>query len=160
MTKSLLRMTVSGGGAGTGVKELALARLNKLAMAIEEVAVDEQISLAALRELADDNNEDIANYMAAVALCTELRWDNQVPNVARVCVGNCQKFGSIAMLGKVVDAVANDSALAATTTVNAHACLKQCEQAPACEIASSAGNLMLAPSTSDAIVDALRELNS
>lgn len=158
MNKTPLRMTVSGGGAGTGVKELDFARLNKLALAIEDVASDDQISLAALRELADDNNQELSHYVAAVALCTELRWTAPQTVVAKICVGNCQKSGAIALIDKVTVALDRDPALAKLVTVSSSACLKQCEQAPACEIASPHGNAMLAPTTADAIIAALREL--
>lgn len=158
MSKSPLRMTVSGGGAGTGVKELDFARLNKLALAIEEVADDDQISLSALRELADDNNQELSHYVAAVALCTELRWTAPQAVVARVCVGNCQKSGAISIIDKITDELGRDPALAKLVTLSSSACLKQCEQAPACEIVSPHGNAMLAPTTAVAIVAALREI--
>ena len=160
MNKAPFRMTVSGGGAGTGVKELDLARLNKLALAIDEVADDDQISLAALRELADDNNQELSHYVAAVALCTELRWTAPQAVDARICVGNCQKSGAIAIIDNVTAALARDPALAKLVTVSSSACLKRCEQAPACEIVSPHGNIMLAPATADAIVTTLRELAS
>ncbi len=151
---------MSGGGAGTGVKELDFARLNKLALAIEEVADNDQISLAALRELADDNNQELSHYVAAVALCTELVWAAPQAITARICVGNCQKSGAIAIIDRVTAELDRDVALAKLVTVSSSACLKQCEQAPACEIVSPHGNAMLAPTTAEAIVAALRELSA
>lgn len=158
MTKSLLKMTVSGGGAGTGVKELDLGKLNKFAMAIEEIADDDQISFAALRELADDNGDDVSHYVAAVALCTELRWQNPQPIVARVCVGNCQKYGAIGVIDKVAAELGRNEALSQRAVVIGATCLNQCERGPAVEVGSSDGKVLLAPATVDTVVAALREM--
>jgi NADH:ubiquinone oxidoreductase subunit E len=87
-----------------------------------------------------------------------LRWQNPQPIVARVCVGNCQKYGAIGVIDKVAAELGRNEALSQRAVVIGATCLNQCERGPAVEVGSADGKALLAPATVDTVVAALREM--
>jgi hypothetical protein len=136
-----------------GHRELDLTKLNKLAMELEEISDDEAVALDAVRGLADDTGTETSHYLAALALCTDIRVIAQTgptAAMARVCVGNCQRAGAIALIDQLLASKEFD--------VCAINCIKQCERGPAVELVTAAGTLVIAPATAATVSDAVRQL--
>jgi NADH:ubiquinone oxidoreductase subunit E len=146
---SLLQRS-SASVAGTH-KELDLTKLNKLVMELDGIADEEVVTSAQIQELADDSGTEASHYLAAMALCSDLRLAPNTDRVlARVCVGNCQRTGAIALMNQLLAAGLCDVA-----AIN---CIKQCERGPAAEIVTNAGTLVLAPASEQLVLDAVRQL--
>jgi hypothetical protein len=147
---SLLQRS-SASVAGTH-KELDLTKLNKLVMELDGVADDEVVTSAQIQELSDDSGTEASHYLAAMALCSDLRLAASSTDrlLARVCVGNCQRSGAIALMDQLLAGGECDVA-----AIN---CIKQCERGPAAELVTNAGTLVLAPATAQLVLDAVRQL--
>jgi len=144
-------------------EDVPLGRLSSMGLEIEEIAEGEQVSLAALIELAEDRGRPTSHYLAAIPLATELRLvpsvaPSAVPVTVKVCAGTCQRWGALDLLDHLAErsAAARFSGFAIAPVT----CLDRCDQAPACEVHSPHGQLVLAPATKTALDDALRELAS
>jgi hypothetical protein len=148
------------------------ARLAAMGLELEDIADGDSVALPALIELAEDRGRPASHYLAAVALATELRvapprvTDPRGPAVrpglsapitVRVCAGTCQRWGALDLLEHLSGQLAGRSA-APAFAIAPVSCLDRCDQAPACEIHGSHGQLVVAPATTAALDDALREL--
>ena len=139
-------------------EDVPLGRLSSMGLEIEEIAEGEQVSLAALIELAEDRGRPTSHYLAAIPLATELRLAPPASITVKVCAGTCQRWGALDLLDHLAErsAAARFSGFAIAPVT----CLDRCDQAPACEVHSPHGQLVLAPATKTALDDALRELAS
>src|SRR4051794_16273282 len=105
-------------------EDVPLARLAAMGLELEDLAENDEITMAALVELAEDRGRPPSHYLAAVALATELRVAGPAGRTVRVCTGTCQRYGALDLLDH----------LAARTrdfTIAPVSCLDRCDQAPA-----------------------------
>jgi len=122
----------------------------------EEIADGEAVPLAALIELAEDRGRPASHYLAAISLATELRVGPAAPLEVRVCVGTCQRYGALDMLDHLVVRWGKSKGFAIAPV----SCLDQCDKAPACEIHGPHGKLLIAPTTTANLDEALASLSS
>ena len=133
--------------------DIELSRLSTMGLEVEEIAEDEQVELPALVELAEDRGRPPSHYLAAAAL-QDLRIAPSGPTTVRVCAGTCQQWGALDVLDHLVTRWQKSP----TFTLAPVSCLDRCDQAPACEIASPSGQLVVAPATTAALDEALTAL--
>jgi len=136
-------------------EDVPLGRLSSMGLEIEEIAQDEEVTLAALIELAEDRGRPVSHYLAAVALATELRVVPSAPLTVRVCAGTCQRWGALDLLDHLAE-----RASAARVAIAPATCLDRCDQAPACELHGAHGQLVLAPATRASLDEALAALST
>ncbi len=129
---------------------------NGQATATEEIAQDEVVGIAELTELAEDRGRPASHYLAAVSLATELRVGPEALLEIRVCVGTCQRYGALDMLDHLVQRWRKGKGFAIAPVP----CLDQCDKAPACEVHGAHGKLLLAPTTTANLDEALDSLSS
>lgn len=134
-------------------EDVPLGRLSAMGLEIEEIADGDEVALSALIELAEDRGRPASHYLAAVALATELRVVPTQPITVRVCAGTCQRWGALEILDHLADRAAASGVAIAPVS-----CLDRCDQAPACELHGSHGQLVLAPATKFGLDAALAEL--
>src|SRR5690606_14807892 len=108
--------------------DVELSRLASMGLELEELADGEEVSLAALIELAEDRGRPASHYLAALPLATELRLAAPAKLVVRVCAGTCQRYGALELLDGLAPRAAADDARFSIAPV---ACLDRCDQAPA-----------------------------
>jgi NADH:ubiquinone oxidoreductase subunit E len=136
-------------------EEVPLGRLAAIGLELEEIADGDEVTLAALIELAEDRGRPASHYLAAIPLATELRLAGAAAAVTvRVCAGTCQRWGALDLLDHLAEQASNGAQLAIAPV----SCLDRCDLAPACEIHGAHGQLVLAPATRAALDEALREL--
>ena len=128
------------------------SRLASMGLELEEIAEGDVIPLPALIELAEDRGRPASHYIAAIPLATELRLAGKAPVTVKVCAGNCQRYGALDLLDHLVEKKA--IAIAPVT------CLDRCDHAPACEVHSASGQLVLAPATTANLDEAIAGLSS
>ncbi len=136
-------------------EDVPLARLSSMGLELEEIAEDEQVTIAALADLAEDRGRPASHYLVAIPLATELRIASSDAAVTlRVCAGNCQRYGATDLLDHLVARhLRRPSFQIAPVT-----CLDRCDQGPACELAGPDGPLILAPATTASLDEALDAL--
>lgn len=137
-------------------EDVPVARLASMGLELEEIAVDEVVGIAELAELAEDRGRPASHYIAAVSLATELRVGPSAPLEVRVCVATCQRYGALDILDHLVVRWGKSKTFAIAPV----ACLDQCDKAPACEIHGPHGKLLIAPTTTDNLDEALVSLSS
>jgi NADH:ubiquinone oxidoreductase subunit E len=133
-------------------EDVPAGRLAAMGLELEDIADGDTVALPALIELAEDRGRPASHYLAAVALATELRVAPAAPVTVRVCAGTCQRWGALDLLDHLAARPGQGFAIAPVS------CLDRCDQAPACEIHGAHGQLVVAPATTAALDDALREL--
>jgi NADH:ubiquinone oxidoreductase subunit E len=136
-------------------EDVPLGRLSAMGLELEEIAQDDEVTLPALIELAEDRGRPVSHYLAAVALATELRVAATAPLTVRVCAGTCQRWGALDLLDHLAERAA-----AAGVAIAPVSCLDRCDQAPACEIHGVHGQLVVAPATKTGLDEALTELTT
>ena len=99
----------------------------------------------------EDRGRPPSHYIAAIPLATELRLAGKAPVTIRVCAGNCQRYGALDLLDHLVEKK--------NITIAPVTCLDRCDQAPACEIHSASGQLVLAPATTENLDEAIAGLS-
>jgi NADH:ubiquinone oxidoreductase subunit E len=134
-------------------EEVEIPRMASMGLELEDIAVDEEIPLPALVELAEDRGRPASHYLAAIPLATELRLGGTAPLTLKVCAGNCQRYGALDLLDHLVEHKQRDAFHITPVT-----CLDRCDQAPACELDGAHGKLVLAPATKTSIDEALASL--
>jgi NADH:ubiquinone oxidoreductase subunit E len=124
-----------------------------MGLELEEIAEGDQITLAALIELAEDRGRPPSHYLAAIPLATELRVAAEAGAAVtvRVCAGTCQRYGALDLLEHLL-------ARRPRVTLAPISCLDRCDQAPACELHGDHGRLVVAPATAAELEQALAEL--
>lgn len=137
-------------------EDVPIARLSSMGLELEDVAEDEQVTISAIVELAEDRGRPASHYLAAIPLATELRVASTAALELRVCAGNCQRYGALDLLDHLVEKVQRDPSFAIVPVT----CLDRCDQAPACELRGGHGQLVLAPATATAVDEALAQLTS
>jgi NADH:ubiquinone oxidoreductase subunit E len=134
-------------------QDVDVARLAALGLELEDIADGDHVELAKLVELAQDRGRPPSHYLAAIPLATELRLATRgAATAVRVCCGTCQRYGALDLLEQLVEHHA------ARVDVELVACLDRCDQGPACEVRGAHGVFVLAPATTAALDEALREL--
>ncbi|HUS32244.1 MAG TPA: (2Fe-2S) ferredoxin domain-containing protein [Kofleriaceae bacterium] len=131
-------------------EEVDPTRLASIGLELEEIADGEEIPLPALVELAEDRGRPASHYLAAIPLATELRLAGKAPISVRVCAGNCQRYGALDLL----DALVEKPGIQIVPVT----CLDRCDQAPACEVHSASGQLVVAPASKSNLDEALAAL--
>ena len=131
-------------------EEIDPTRLASIGLELEDIADGYEVALPALIELAEDRGRPPSHYIAALPLATELRLAGKAAVTVRVCAGNCQRCGALDLLDHLVE---QKGIVIAPVT-----CLDRCDQAPACEVHSVSGQLVLAPATSANLDDAIAGL--
>jgi NADH:ubiquinone oxidoreductase subunit E len=131
-------------------EDVPIGRLSSMGLELEDIAEDDQVTLPAMIELAEDRGRPVSHYLAALALATELRVAPTGPVTVRVCAGNCQRWGALDVLDHL--------AARATVSIAPVSCLDRCDQAPACEVHGTHGQLVIAPATPAALDEALTAL--
>ena len=121
-----------------------------MGLELEEIADGDTVALPALVELAEDRGRPASHYLAAIPLATELRVAPSGALVVRVCAGTCQRYGALDLLDHLVEH--------GKVTIAPVSCLDRCDQAPACELNSPDGQLVLAPATTAALDEAIASL--
>jgi len=136
-------------------EDIEMRRLASMGLELEDIARDDQVTLADLVELAEDRGRPASHYIAAIPLATEL---TLAPNAEparelklKVCVGTCQRYGAL----DVVDALVEKRVPVDLVPV---ACLDRCDQGPACELHGAHGQLVLAPASLATVTEAVDEL--
>jgi NADH:ubiquinone oxidoreductase subunit E len=129
-------------------EDVDLTRLSSMGLELEELADGETIELAALVEHAEDRGRPPSHYLAAIPLATELRLAPTGPLTIRVCAGTCQRWGALDLLDHLVTR-------ADTVSIVPVACLDRCDHAPACELHTPDGTLVLAPATKAGVDEAI-----
>jgi hypothetical protein len=120
-------------------EEVDPTRLASIGLELEEIAEGDEVALPALIELAEDRGRPPSHYLVAIPLATELRLAGKAPVSVRVCAGNCQRYGALDLLDKLVDKPG--------IQIVPVTCLDRCDQAPACEVHSASGQLVVAPAS-------------
>lgn len=134
-------------------EDVPIGRLSAMGLELEDIAEGEEVSLAALIELAEDRGRPASHYLAAIPLATELRVAAAAPITVRVCAGTCQRWGALDLLDHLAErAAASGFAIAPVS------CLDRCDLAPACEIHGEHGQLVVAPATVPKLDEALATL--
>jgi NADH:ubiquinone oxidoreductase subunit E len=134
-------------------------RLAAMGLELEDIADGDTVVLRALIELAEDRGRPASHYLAAIALATELRVAPGAPVTVRICAGTCQRWGALDLLDHLVDRLSGPpTGPPPRFAIAPVSCLDRCDQAPACEIHGTHGQLVVAPATPSALDDALREL--
>ena len=133
-------------------EDVPTGRLAAMGLELEDIADGDTVALPALVELAEDRGRPPSHYLAAVALATELRVAPAAPITVRVCAGTCQRWGALDLLDHLVDRRSAEFSIAPVS------CLDRCDQAPACEVHGTHGQLVLAPATVGALDEALSAL--
>ncbi|MBA3454296.1 MAG: (2Fe-2S) ferredoxin domain-containing protein, partial [Deltaproteobacteria bacterium] len=87
---------------------------------------------------------------------TDLRIGPEAATSVRVCVGTCQRYGALDMLDHLVERWRKAKGFVIAPV----SCLDQCDLAPACEIHGAHGKLVIAPTTTAALDEALDSLVS
>jgi NADH:ubiquinone oxidoreductase subunit E len=131
-----------------------MARLASMGLELEDIAVDNQISLPALVELAEDRGRPASHYIAAIPLATELELALSAGVEVRVCAGTCQRYGALDLLDHLVERTGKGRPFG----IRPVECLDHCDNGPACELHGAHGVLVLAPATASAIDEALDSL--
>jgi hypothetical protein len=129
-------------------EDIDLNRLSSMGLELEDIAVGDEVPLAALVELSEDRGRPASHYIAAIPLATELRLAGSAPTQLKICAGNCQRWGALDLIDHLVGRVQ----LVPVT------CLDRCDQAPACELHGAHGILVIAPASNKAVDEALAEL--
>ncbi|HSD87198.1 MAG TPA: (2Fe-2S) ferredoxin domain-containing protein [Kofleriaceae bacterium] len=129
-------------------------RLASMGLELEEIADGDVVPLPALVELAEDRGRPASHYIAAIPLATELRLAGTAPVTVKVCAGNCQRYGALDLIDHLVDRMIKGAKIAMTPVT----CLDRCDHAPACEVHSAAGQLVLAPATTANLDEAIESL--
>jgi NADH:ubiquinone oxidoreductase subunit E len=134
-------------------EEVEIPRLASMGLELEDIAVDDEIPLPALVELAEDRGRPASHYLAAIPLATELRLAGSAPLTLKICAGNCQRYGALDLLDHLAEHKQRDAFHITPVT-----CLDRCDQAPACELDGTHGKLVLAPATKTSLDEALASL--
>ena len=121
-------------------EEIDPTRLASMGLELEDIADGDEVPLPALVELAEDRGRPASHYIAAIPLATELRLAGKAPVSIRVCAGNCQRYGALDLLDHLVGKTG--------VQIVPVSCLDRCDHAPAVEVHSAQGQLVLAPATS------------
>jgi len=137
-------------------EDVPIARLASMGMELEEIAEDEVVAINAIAELAEDRGRPASHYLAAVSLATELKVGPAAATEVRVCVGTCQRYGALDMLDHLVTLWGKSKGFVIAPV----SCLDQCDKAPATEIHGAHGKLLLAPTTTEGLDEALDSLSS
>ncbi len=138
-------------------EDVPIGRLSSMGLELEDIADGDEVTLAAMIELAEDRGRPVSHYLAAVPLATELRVAASGATVVRVCAGTCQRWGALDLLDHLAERSVDRKA-AATLTIAPVSCLDRCDLAPACEIHGDHGVLVLAPATKTSLDEALGTL--
>ena len=131
-----------------------MARLASMGLELEDIAVENQIALPDLVELAEDRGRPASHYIAAIPLATELELKASTGVEVRVCAGNCQRYGALDLLDHLVARAGKGPSFG----IRPVECLDLCDSGPACELHGAHGKLVLAPATASAIDEALDSL--
>lgn len=131
-------------------EEIDPTRLASMGLELEDIADGDEIPLPALVELAEDRGRPASHYIAAIPLATELRLAGKAPVSVRVCAGNCQRYGALDLLDHLIE---NKGVQIVPVT-----CLDRCDHAPAVEVHSAQGQLVLAPATTANLDEAISGL--
>ena len=135
-------------------EDVPIARLSSMGLELDEIALDETVTIAALAELAEERGRPASHYLVALPLATELKVKSSGGVEVRVCAGNCQRYGSLDLLDHLVARHLK----AQTFTIAPVECMDHCDNAPACELHGAQGKLVLAPATASGIAEALDSL--
>ena len=135
-------------------REIDPARLARLGLDVEELASDGPITPDRVLALAAEQGKEPSQYYAAIALATELELP-AAPVTALFCVGTCQGWGALDCVDR---AAAEYEKRGGGFAIGVRACLDRCEHAPACEVRSPDGTVVLAPATPAAVAEALAAL--
>jgi NADH:ubiquinone oxidoreductase subunit E len=135
-------------------EDVPMARLASMGLELEDIAVENQLALPALVELAEDRGRPASHYLAAIPLATELELASSPGVEVRVCAGNCQRYGALDLLDHLVERTGTGRAFG----IRPVECLDHCDNGPACELHGAHGKLVLAPATASAIDEALDSL--
>jgi NADH:ubiquinone oxidoreductase subunit E len=136
-------------------EDVPLARLSSMGLELEDIASGDEVALPQLIELAEDRGRPASHYLAAIALATELRIAPAGRITVRVCAGTCQRWGALDLLDHLAARAASSGVSIAPVS-----CLDRCDLAPACEVHSDHGQLVLAPATRRTLDEALEELGT
>jgi hypothetical protein len=133
-------------------EDIDLNRLSSMGLELEDIAVGDEVPLAALIELAEDRGRPASHYVAAIPLATELRLaaPSQPRGQLKICAGNCQRWGALDLIDHAIER--------AGIQIIPVTCLDRCDQAPACELHGAHGVLVIAPASAKAVDEALAEL--
>jgi NADH:ubiquinone oxidoreductase subunit E len=135
--------------------DVEMSRLASMGLELEELADGgETIEIAALVELAEDRGRPASHYLASIPLATELHVaTGGAALTIKVCAGTCQRYGALDLLDHLVPLAARGKLALAPVS-----CLDRCDQAPACELHGSHGQLVLAPATTASLDEAIASL--
>jgi len=136
-------------------EEVDPTRLASMGLELEDIAEGDVVPLPALVELAEDRGRPASHYIAAIPLATELKLAGTAPLTVRVCAGNCQRYGALDLLDHLADRMLKEPSKLAIAPV---ACLDRCDHAPACEVHSASGQLVLGPATNANLDEAISGL--
>lgn len=140
--------------------DVDMSRLAAMGLEVEEIAEPsaegtQEVTLPALIELAEDRGRPVSHYLAAIPLGEDVKVAGTGP-VLKVCAGSCQQWGALDMLEHVVERWQRHPSFRLMPVE----CLDRCDQAPACELHSDHGQLVLAPATKAMLDEALEALTS
>ena len=134
-------------------EEVEPSRIPGMGLELEDIATDGRVALRALVELAEDRGRPASHYLAAIPLSTELAVDTTGKAlVARVCAGNCQRYGALDLLDHLVEKCP-------AVGIVPVECLDQCDHGPAVELTGDHGKLVLAPANLVSLDEAVAALS-
>ena len=137
-------------------EELDISRVASMGVELEDIAENDEVQLSALVELAEDRGRPASHYVDAIPLATELKLAGSAPLTVKVCAGNCQRYGARDVIDHLVEKWVDSGGT--KFALQPVSCLDRCDQAPACELHGSHGQLVLAPATPANIDEALDSL--
>jgi NADH:ubiquinone oxidoreductase subunit E len=137
-------------------EDLDMSRVASMGLELEDIAEGEQVQLSALVELAEDRGRPPSHYVVALVLGSELRLAGSAPLTIKVCAGNCQRYGARDVIDHLVEKWVDSGSQ--RFSLQPVTCLDRCDQAPACEVHGSHGQLVIAPATKASVDEAIDSL--
>jgi NADH:ubiquinone oxidoreductase subunit E len=134
-------------------REIEFDKLAGLGLDLEDVAVDDAVTLAAVIELAEDRGRPPSHYLAGLALASELTLTlPPAPIAITACAGKCQSWGALDVIDRAVEAIA---AKPGRYSLAVRSCLDLCDRAAAVRIDSPSGSVVLTEASARKLDEAL-----
>ena len=145
--------------------ELDMGRMMQIAGELGELLEEheaEALTPALVEEIAEELGVRESHVYVAAATMSEIPCHAEAPVQLSLCVGNCQKWGAVELLERVLDVHGRQRASSGDEDggfdVVVKSCLDRCVDAPVVLIRTPEGMAGLAPASLGKLDEALREL--
>lgn len=159
-----MSLPLAGGGRPTRPpthKPLDLRRLMQLAPDIEEsfdMTGQEKLTPELVEEIASDVGASETHVFAAVAMMTDIPFDESDATRFEICVGGCQQWGALPALEKLVQLRAKRREAGDTGFgVVPRRCLDKCDRAAVVVVRTPDGTAGLSEATPETVEEAVTQ---